>query len=228
VIGDQVRDDFRDQFHKIAASLYDLRERNDVRVVMIASATPAEGKTLTAINLALTLSGSYSSRVLLIDADLRRPSVHRVLGLANERGLTDCVAHHGGDPLPAINVLDYLTVLPAGVRENAVDSASPLIADLLRVAITEARLTSDWIVVDTPPVQFMPDAQIVAGLVDAAVLVVHAGSTPCALAQRAVETIGRERVVGVVLNQVTSAFGQYPYYGYDRQSRWRVPGRSDV
>src|SRR5688500_11761690 len=78
-----------EQYRRLAATLHDAQIERGLKTVMVTSAVPREGKTLTVVNLALTLSESYGRRVLLIDADLRRPSIHEVLGISNGTGLSD-------------------------------------------------------------------------------------------------------------------------------------------
>jgi protein-tyrosine kinase len=212
VIGEQSNPDIREQFRRVAAALYRVRELRPVKVVMIVSAVPGEGKTLTAVNLALTLSESYKSRVLLVDADLRRPSVHRVFDLPNTAGLKERLVARV-DELQPIQVSPHLSVLPAGVAQ--VDPMSALVSDRMKAVLNAGAAQADWVVLDTPPVELLPDANLLASLADVAILVVHAGSTRCQLSQRAVEAIGRDRIVGVVLNQVKESErpDYYPYYG---------------
>jgi protein-tyrosine kinase len=211
-MGEHSRPEIREQFRKIAAALYQVREQRPIKVVMVVSAVPGEGKTLTAVNLALTLSESYKSRVLLVDADLRRPTVHRVFDLPNTGGLRERLVAEVEELLP-IPVSPHLGVLTAGTA--AVDPMSAVVSDRMRAVLSAGAAVSDWVVLDTPPVELLPDAKLLASLADVAILVVHAGSTRCQLSQRAVEAIGRERIVGVVLNQVAASHSeQYKYDGY--------------
>jgi capsular exopolysaccharide synthesis family protein len=211
-MGEGSRPEIREQFRRVAAALYRVREQRPVKVVMIVSAVPGEGKTLTAVNLALTLSESYKSRVLLIDADLRRPSVHRVFDLPNTAGLKERLVAEVEELLPT-PVSPHLSVLTAGVA--AVDPMSALVSDRMRAVLSAGAAQADWVVLDTPPVELLPDANLLASLADVAILVVHAGSTKCQLSQRAVDAIGRDRIVGVVLNQVKESerTDYYQYYG---------------
>jgi capsular exopolysaccharide synthesis family protein len=210
--GEQSRPEIREGFRKIAAALYRVRELRPIKVVMVVSAVPGEGKTLTAVNLALTLSESYQSRVLLVDADLRRPSVHRVFGLPNTAGLKERLVAAVDELLP-IPVTANLAVLTAGTAP--VDPMGALVSERMRSVLNAGAAASDWVILDTPPVELLPDAKLLASFADVAILVVHAGSTKCHLSQRAVEAIGRERIVGVVLNQVKASDSErYEYDGY--------------
>jgi capsular exopolysaccharide synthesis family protein len=210
----------REQFRKIAASLFNLRESREIRVVMIVSAAPGEGKTLTASNLALTLSESYRCRVLLVDGDLRRPNLHQLFDVPNKTGLTNALV---GDPhvlVPTVRISSHLELLTAGTA--SIDPMSALTSERLRLVVRQAAGEFDWIVLDTPPAELLPDARILASLADVAILVVEAGSTKYELAVRAIENIGRDRVIGVVLNQLadTQDAGEDVYYG-DRAGEQR-------
>jgi receptor protein-tyrosine kinase len=182
---------------------------------MIASAVTAEGKTLTASNLALTLSQSYERRVLLIDADLRRPNIHEVFQLPNRVGLSNSLRHPEGGRLPVQSVLPRLWILTAGQADP--DPMSSLVSETMKQLLIDAAEQFDWVVIDTPPVALLPDAKLLAGMIDTALLVVGANTTPYPLAKRATEAIGASRILGVVFNRavesaVTDAYGYYGYY----------------
>lgn len=206
-----------EQYRQLAASLHHAQKERNLAVVMVASALAGEGKTLTSTNLALTLSESYRKRVLLIDADLRRPSVHEVFELSNSSGLTDGLKTPKEQRLALVKVTERLTVLPAGRPTN--DPMSLLTSERMKRLIEEAVEAFDWVIVDTPPVGLLSDANLLSALVDTAVLVVAAGSTPFDFVQRAVEAIGRDRIFGVVLNRVEEkpAYGGYNYGRYYEQ-----------
>jgi receptor protein-tyrosine kinase len=221
VVGSNAAPSFVEQYRKLAATLHHTQVDRGVRVVMIASALPAEGKTLTATNLALTLSESYRRRVLLVDGDLRRPSIHDVFQVPNVAGLSDGLAADTERKLPLIQISPLLSLLTAGRPEP--DPMGALTSSRMRQVITEAAAAFDWVVLDTPPVGLMPDANLLAAMVDVAVLVVRAGATPVAAVQRATQAIGREKVLGVVLNGLDASdltradiYGYGYGYGYGR------------
>jgi capsular exopolysaccharide synthesis family protein len=182
---------------------------------MIASAVPGEGKTLTAANLALTLSESYRRNVLLIDADLRRPTLHTVFRVDNTDGLSEGLTSVDERRLPVRQVSNGLAVLPAGQPNS--DPMAGLTSNRMRRLLEEAREVFDWIIVDTPPLILLPDANLLGAMVDAAVFVVRAGSTPYDLVKRAVDSIGRARIIGTVLNGAevdTPGYGDSRYGNY--------------
>ena len=123
---------------------------NGTKVVMVTSAVVGEGKTLTAANLALTLSQSYQKQVLLIDADLRRPSLQSVFGIRPGPGLTEGLSAGTERPVPVHQVSQRLGILQAGRPTS--DPIAALTSDRMRRLIDEARETFDWIILDTPPV----------------------------------------------------------------------------
>jgi capsular exopolysaccharide synthesis family protein len=205
----------REQYRRMAAVLHDAQGHQGLRVIMVVSAVPGEGKTLTAANLALTLSESYQKRVLLIDADLRKPTVHQIFRLNTTMGLADGLRSAPNVKLVLRQVSEQLTVLPAGRPTS--DPMAVLTSDRMHRVVAEARETFDWVIIDTPPLMLLPDAHLLAALIDGAVLVVRANSTPHDLVKRAAEIVGRDRITGIVLNQATAAapgYGSYYYNDY--------------
>jgi capsular exopolysaccharide synthesis family protein len=210
----EIRPAFAEQYRKLAGVLHHAQLERDLKVVMITSAVAGEGKTLTATNLALTFSESYRRSVLLIDADLRRPTLHETFQVPNVSGLGDGLRADKEEKLPVVQVSPRLTLLTAGRPDP--DPMGGLTSGRMRRVIEEARTRFDWVIVDTPPVGLLPDAKLLAEMADVALLVVQAGSTPYGLVQRAVSAIGREKILGVVLNRADDMVGQsgYGYYSY--------------
>jgi protein-tyrosine kinase len=204
-----------EQYRRLAASLHDAQTTQGLRVVTVTSALPRDGKTLTAVNLALTLSESYSRRVLLIDADLRRPSVHQVLGIQNRAGLNE-VLHGEVQELPLITISATLSVLTSG-RSRSTPLAG-LSSQRMGTLLDDCVSRFDWVLLDVPPVGLLADAQILGRLTGAVILVIRAGTTPYALVERAIAQIGRESIIGTVLNGVedTSSYAKAYYDEYQR------------
>jgi protein-tyrosine kinase len=202
-----------EQYRRLAGVLHQAQVERAVKVVMLASAQTAEGKTLTAVNLALTLSESYKRRVLLIDADLRRPSVAKVFEVAPQAGLSECLKSTDLQALRITNVTDSLGLLLAGSADD--DPMAGLTSGRMQEIIEQAAAGFDWVIIDTPPVGLLTDAHLLAAMVDAAILVIDAGTTQHAVVQRAIESIGREKIVGVVLNRVEDrALAEASHYKY--------------
>lgn len=213
----------REQYRRLAATLHHAQTATGLKVVMIASAAPAEGKTLTAANLALTLSESYKRNVLLIDADLRRPALHKIFGTDNASGLTEGLMAAAERRLPVRAITERLALLQAGRPSS--DPMAGLTSDRMRRLIAEARESFEWIVIDSPPVGLLPDANLLAAMVDGVIMVVKAGGTSYELVNRALETVGRSRILGIVLNRAEAAsYG----YGYDYNEYYGTRGTERV
>ena len=208
----------REQYRRLAAVLHDAHNTTGLRIIMVASAVAGEGKTLTASNLALTFSESYQKRVLLIDADLRRPSLHTVFRLDTALGLGDGLLSPGETKMLVRQVSPRLAVLPAGRPSS--DPMAGLTSERMRRLLEEAKQSFDWVILDTPPVMLLPDSHLLASMVEGAVLVVRAGSTPHEMVKRSADAIGRSRILGVVLNRAELQGrheDQYQYYGYSER-----------
>ena len=200
------------QFRRLAATLHKAQTLDGVRSVMVTSATSADGKTVTAINLALVLSGSYKRRVLLIDADLRNPSIGGFVGISHGGGLSDALKSATDSRITVIPLTPLLTLLPGGQPDP--DPTSGLTSIRMRSILDEAVDRFDWVVVDAPPVGPVADAGHLAEMVDRILLVIRAERTQYPAVQKAVETLGRERLLGVVLNGVDRRAVAAPEYGY--------------
>ena len=202
-----------EQYRRLAATLHHAQTQTGLKIMMVASAMPGEGKTLTATNLALTLSESYRRKVLIIDADLRRPTMHQIFDIPNIAGLNEALTSLKALP-SAFELSPRLTLLPAG-RPNP-DPIGILTSSAMRDLVKNAGNGFDWVIVDTPPVGLLTDANLLARMVDAVIMVVAVGKVPYKIVQRAADAVGRDRIMGVVLNRaVGSPFGDsYKYEGY--------------
>ena len=207
-----------EQYRRVAATLHQLQDERGLKVLMIASAQVGEGKTLTAANLALTLSESYRRRVLLIDADLRRPSLSELFRIQRVAGLSETLQTDLGGPLRVFELSEWLSLLPSG--RPTTDPMAGLTSGRMQQIIAEAAQNYDWVIVDTPPAALQPDASLLSTMVEGIVLVIGAGVSQSSVVQSAIETIGRDKIVGVVLNRVDPAsFDETEYY------RYYYPGR---
>ena len=207
-----------EQYRRLAATLHGLHVSAGLRTVMVSSALPRDGKTLTTTNLALTLSESYSRRVLVIDADLRRPSLHTVFGIENRAGLAEGLHAGATGSLMVTEVSPTLTVLTAGIPDP--HPMAGLTSERMAAILKEAASRFDWVLLDTPPIGLISDAQLLAGLVDGVLLVVAAGSTDYVAVSKTVKALGRERILGVVLNRVEQPISSSSHY----DDYYQVPG----
>jgi capsular exopolysaccharide synthesis family protein len=203
-----------EQYRRIAAVLHDEQVQHQLKTVMITSPLPHDGKTLTVVNLGLTLSESYGRRVVLVDADLRLPSLHTVLGVKNERGLCEALDEEASE-LQFTSVSSHLSVLTAGTPGPAPLAA--LASPRMGRVLAQCAAHFDWVLIDTSPLGVLPDAQVLVRQVGEVILVVGAGSTPAAAVTRAIEELGGpDAILGIVLNRVedhripaASYYGQY-------------------
>lgn len=218
-----------EQFRSLRSRLQQFRDLNPLKSILIASGHPQEGKSFIAANLAISLARHKASRVLLIDGDMRRPSLHKTLGAPEGPGLTEYLAETApfGDILqrPSRNVdgrplppgLDSLSFIPGGrASDRAADLSGNHRFDRL---IAEAEPHFDWIVVDSSPVNFVSDGVNLARACDGVLLIARGGITDYHSAQRALAELKAVTVLGVVLNAVqdmTVATGYYGYDGYDK------------
>jgi capsular exopolysaccharide synthesis family protein len=200
-----------EEYRRLAATLHHLQAEQGLKTLMVTSSVPQEGKTLTVVNLAMTLSESYRRRVLLIDADLRRPSIHDVFGISNRYGLCDALRPEHTELQLAL-VSSLLWVLPAGPPDA--NPMRALASERMERFLEEVGSSFDWILLDAPPVALMADAGLLARLTRAVILVIGAGSTPYAHVEKVVGELGREHIIGTVLNRVegdaTQWSGYYP------------------
>ncbi len=188
-------------------------KREDRNTLMFTGPLPNEGKTLTAINLAIAISQRVGQTVLLVDGDLRNPSIHRYLDLPSGPGLVDYLT--SGYPIAESLVhpegLANLVVLPAGksTTQSPELLSSPLMVDLVREL--KHFYPDRYVLFDLPPLLYA-DALAFAPLVDGIILVVEAGSTPREEIVRAQEMLKGFPVLGCVLNKIEPTELSYDYY----------------
>jgi len=214
--------DFGEAFRALRTALVASSGADTTRLIAVISTQPLEGKTTTAVNIALALAIG-GARVLLIDADMRRPSLHKAMRLPNDRGLAELlggtakmreVVQRCGDP--------NLLVISAGHTPS--NPSELLGSDRMRAFLHQ--LTTgpfDWIIIDTPPVLAVTDAVVLAPLVHAVSFVIGAEMTRWRLAERAIETLqaGHPRAIAAILNRVDFDRNRYyysRYYGHQYKS----------
>jgi protein-tyrosine kinase len=200
-----------EQFRRLAATLIHGQRSSRLRSLLITSAVPEEGKTLTSVNLSLILSESYRRRVLLIDADLRRPSIGGLANLDMSDGLSESLNAHDERKVSLVQLSETLSLLPAGRPQK--DPLSAISSPRMSRLIEEAAGQFDWVIVDTPPLSAAADAGLLAELVDGVLMVIRADRTPQKLIDHAIDALGKERILGVILNGIDGA-ETTPYSGY--------------
>ena len=199
-----------EQFRALRGRIDALAGEGNLRSVMVTSAMPGEGKTTSAVNLGIVTGLSLDRRVLLIDCDMRRPNVHQSLGLQPTSGLAE-VLDGKAEPDVAITRVEgaNLDVLPVRGRPS---NPSELLGSPRMVGLmTELRSRYDRIILDTPAALGLPDAKSISEFCDGIVVVVRAGRTRQEDTETVIEILGRQRVVGIVLNGAEIDQGRYGY-----------------
>jgi protein-tyrosine kinase len=219
-----------EQFRSLRSRIHELRDLNPLKSILVSSGMPQEGKSFISANLALSLASHKNSKVLLIDGDMRRYSLHQLLGCESHPGLADYLAGKAsavevmqraeqsteangtGKPL-----LPNLTFIAGGNGgDKAADlSGSQRFGELIKLASPHF----DWIIVDSSPVLPVSDAVNLARSCDAVLLVARGGVTKFPIAQRAQSELKASNVLGFVLNAVHNAPQVGGYYGYDASTQ---------
>jgi capsular exopolysaccharide synthesis family protein len=217
-----------EQFRGLRSQIYQFRDQGPLKTILVSSGMPAEGKSFVVTNLAISLARNKNNHVLLIDADLRGPSLHTVLGAPRTPGLTEYLTGtaevsdilqrnqkpHIGETSPARSIPN-LTFIPAGAGG---DNSSELVANhRIEELIATLAPHFDWILIDTPPALAFADAVDLAHAADAVLLVARSATTPYDVAQRVQAAFSNSRILGFVLNAVTDAPRNTSYYYYDYQ-----------
>jgi succinoglycan biosynthesis transport protein ExoP len=218
LLSQEVPHEFGEAFRALRTSLVFSSGSEGTRVIGVTSAQPLEGKTTTACNMAIALAYG-GSRVLLIDADMRRPSVSRTLGIENTVGLSHLLTGQAS----ARQAIQRTTVQNLWVMTAGATPPNPselLSSDRMKTLIANVQSGPfDWVLIDTPPVLAVTDAVIIAPWVSGMVFIIGSEMTQRRLAERAVETLqtSRPHILGAVLNRVDIVRNKYyysRYYGY--------------
>lgn len=218
-----------EQFRSLRSRIRELHDINPLKSILVSSGLPQEGKSFVAANLAISLARNKDTKVLLIDGDMRRYTLHMLLGCAAKPGLADYLAGRSeiidvmqradlSDAASSerISALQNLTFIGGGEGgDKAADlSGNPRFQDL----ITAASPMFDWIIVDSSPVLPVSDAVNLARACDGVLLVARSGVTDFTTAQRAQTEMRASNILGFILNAVEDAPQAGGYYGYDART----------
>lgn len=204
-----------EQYRTLRQRLESLSAQRPLRTLAIVSALPGEGKTSAAVNLAVVSEMHLDRRVLLVDCDLRKPKIHRALGITPTAGLAEVLTDQATieDAIQKVTGPAFeggaLEVLP--VHGQPPNPSELLSSGKMRTLCEELARRYDLVILDTPAALSLPDAKTVTDLSDGALLVVRADATPEEDVQNTLDLLDRRRIVGVVLNG--SAIDQ-SYYSY--------------
>jgi capsular exopolysaccharide synthesis family protein len=209
-----------DQYRTLRLTIERHHRGGQLQVVAITSPGPADGKSVTTLNVAGVLAQSADTRVLVIDADLRRPSVAAYLGggIRPTPGLAEAIAGSGNDLGEWVQRLDRfnLSVLPAGAPHAA--PYELLNSPRVEMLLTEARRRYDYVVIDTPPLLPFPDCGVLGRHIEGYLLTVAAHRTRRKLLTQALAALDPAKVLGIVFNGDDQPRGRHYGYYYDNGS----------
>ncbi len=197
------------QYAILALKIRRWLEQSGGKMIAVTSSTGEEGKSLTALNLSLSLASSLEGGVLLVDCDLRLPNVQDRLGLTAGRGLTDLLLSGQNDFRPFISRIAGLDVMTAGT--NSADNTQLLSIPRAREVLQQLRDQYRVVVLDTPPVIPIADSHTLSGLADGVLMIVRARRTRPDLFDRAIASLEAGNLMGVVLNGVEYEATPYAY-----------------
>jgi capsular exopolysaccharide synthesis family protein len=200
-----------EQFRSLRARIDALAEKRPLRTIAVTSALPEEGKTMASISLAAVSAMQLARRVVLVECDLREPTIAAALGLRLDAGITELLVD--GAPLErAIQRAPGTSLDVIAVRGVPQNPSELLASDAFRRLLEQLAARYERVILDLPPTLGLPDAKIVSGLCDGTVFVVRADATPQADIESALDVLGRERVLGVVMNGADAPTDQYAKY----------------
>jgi protein-tyrosine kinase len=203
-----------EEFRTLRSRLYHAREKMALKKLLVTSALPKEGKSFTAANLAQVLVRQHGRRVLLIDADLRGPRLHMMLGTTSSPGLEHYLRGASDEfSIMQRGPLENLFFIPSG--QEISDPAELVANGRLKLLLQRVEALFDWIIIDSPPALPVSDASVLAKACDGVLMVVRSNVTPMDMAQRARQEFPEESLVGVVLNGTNADAMPYTRYYYD-------------
>lgn len=208
-----------EKFRMLANRLCALRISRPIKVVHVTSSLMGEGKSMVSANLAVTLARRSTDRVLLIEGDLRKPSLARVLGLRNTAEMAEWWTRREAIPTPMTFAGLRLSFLPAAIVERPTEVLeSEFIPDMLRRFAQEY----DWVIIDSPPLLALSDSSIWARYADGTIMVVRAGVAKNKTVEKALEGLDNAKLIGFVMNDAVDrerSYYYYQYYGGDPRKR---------
>jgi capsular exopolysaccharide synthesis family protein len=211
-----------EEFRTLRSRLYHLREKMPLKKVLVTSALPKEGKSFTSSNLAQVMVRQHGRRVLLVDADLRAPRLHTMLGTTSDPGLSDYLLGNNDEfSIMQRGPLENLFFIPSGTI--AADPAELVGNGRLKTLLQRVEPLFDWIVIDSPPAIPVSDASVLAKACDGVLMVVRSNATPFDIARKARQEFPDQALVGVVLNGTREEEVPYARYYYESYQKKPTP-----
>lgn len=204
-----------EQYKQLRTKILRARKLYSHNAFLITSALPGEGKSITALSLSISISQGLQDTVLLVDADLRRPTLHKMLGIKADLGLADCLAGkvHPEDVIYHTNI-KKLSVIPAGRIPN--NPSELITSDTMTNLINEVktRYQNRIVIFDSPPVISLTDSVVLGQKLDAVIVVIHTTRTPREAISETINSLSDTNVLGAVLNHYDSLSIYYKRYSY--------------
>ncbi|KHD35760.1 capsular biosynthesis protein [Clostridium acetobutylicum] len=222
VVKDKPKSPIAEAYRTLRSNIQFSSFDKDMQLILVTSSGPGEGKSTTSCNLALAMAESGNS-VLLMDCDLRKPSVHKKFKISNNDGLSNVLAGHTKFENASNWYSKNLCILTAG--KIPPNPAEMLASKRMKAFLAEARGVFKYIILDAPPVIAVTDPQILSTMVDGVILVVTSGVADIEAAKRAKELLENvnANIIGSVLNRVDTEsrrgyYGSYYYYGHEEEN----------
>jgi protein-tyrosine kinase len=214
-----------EEYRTLRSRLYHIREKMPLKKLLVTSALPKEGKSFTSANLAQVMVRQHGRRALLIDADLRGPRLHQMLGAPKGPGLAEYLLGKA-DEASVIQrgPMEGLFFIAAG--ESIEDPAEMVASSRLKVLLQRVEPVFDWIIIDSPPAIPVSDASVLAKACDGVLMVVRSNSTPSDVARKARMEFPDQMLVGVVLNGTDRDEAEYARYYYESYEKKVSPSQS--
>jgi len=215
-----------EQFKTLKIRISEIASAHDVKVITFCSPAAQDGKSLVCVNLAASYAGDMNRRVILLDCDLRNPSVHRYLGIPAEPGLRGYLEKDHLQPYCYMRRMDKLFILAAGgVSANPLELLSQ---DRMRGLIDYLKTEFDTIIIDAPPLTPISDAQLLSSFSDGIVLVVRCGKTTYRDMEKGLRNLDRKKLIGVVANDIQpllfNTHYDHRYYHYGKRGQYPYAG----
>lgn len=217
VVHNSPKSPFSEAYRVIRSNIQFSTTDREIKSILITSAGPEEGKSVTCVNLAVAFA-TAGSKVLLIDADFRRPNLHKIMQTDKKGGLTNILSEHKDyKSFVSKTEVQNLDIIVCGpIPPNPSEMLS---SKSMKSLMEQVRNDYDLVIVDTPPVGLVTDAQILSTLVDGVLMVVASGKVKVDAARKAKELLQNvnSNILGVILNRVKEKEKGYYYYAYDEE-----------
>lgn len=222
----QPNSNYCEEYRSLRTHVLHKSQRQKLQAIVVASVNPSEGKSVTALNLSWLLAQTDGVNCLIIDSDLRMPSLGDYLGIETDRGLSHVL---DGTATLSESIVKLepagLHILTGGEARN--DVAEMISGPKFKEILREAREMFDYVFIDAPPLGIFTDATVLINQADGAMLVVRANRTRYSVLDRLLENLPKERMLGVVLNQSEDVMEEshynYGYYNYKRLNETLSP-----